>query len=225
MGEMMAERGVTLSYETVREWCLKSGGACAKRMRSRRSCPGDRWHLDKVFLKIAAKLQYLWRAVAHDGEVLDIVAQPRWDKHAAKRFFRTLLKALKYVPRAIITDKLSSYAAAKKQLLPWVEHRRDRWLDNSVQNSHESNGERERRTRGFKSPRHAQRFLSAFRVIASFFCPGRRLLSCGALSRDHASALHPVPRSCLPAASDLIEIALHQRQSGPRVGFFYSYWC
>ena len=146
-------------------------------MRSRSPRPGDRWHLDEVFLRIAGKLQYLWRAVDQDGEVLDILVQPRRDKQAAKKFFRKLLKGLQYVPRAIITDRLGSYAAAKKELLPSVEHCRERWLNNRAENSHESTRERERRMRGFKSPGHAQRFLSVFGVIASFFRPGRHLLA------------------------------------------------
>src|SRR5712692_5749519 len=175
--EMMAERGITVSYEAVREWCLKFGGAYAKRMRSRSPRPGDRWHLDEVFLRIAGRLQYLWRAVDQDGEVLDILVQPRRDKRAAKKFFRKLLKGLKYIPRVIVTDKLGSYAAAKAEVLPTVEHRRGRWLNNRAENSHELTRERERRMRGFKSPGHAQRFLSVFGVIASFFRPGRHLLA------------------------------------------------
>ena len=96
--EMMAKRGVVLTYETVREWCLKFGGTYAKSIRSRGSRPGDRWHLDEVFLRIAGRLQYLWRAVGQDGEVLYILVQPRRDKRAAKRFFRKLLRGLRYVP-------------------------------------------------------------------------------------------------------------------------------
>jgi putative transposase len=157
--EMMAKRGVAVTYESVREWCLKFGGIYAKRMRPRGSRSGDRWHLDEVFLRIQGKLQYLWRAVDQDGEVLDILVQPRRDTRAAKRFFRKLLKGLQYVPRAIITDRLGSYIAAKTKVLPSVEHRRDRWLNNRAENSHEPTRERERRMRGFKSPGHAQRFL------------------------------------------------------------------
>jgi putative transposase len=175
--EMMAKRGVVLTYETVREWCLKFGGAYAKRMRSRSPRPGDRWHLDEVFIRIQGKQQYLWRAVDQDGEVLDILVQPRRNKGAAKKFFRKLLKGLKYVPRVIITDKLGSYAVAKAEVLPAVEHRRGRWLNNRAENSHEPTRERERRMRGFKSPGHAQRFLSVFGMIASFFRPGRHLLA------------------------------------------------
>jgi putative transposase len=191
---MMAKRGVVLTYETVRDWCLKFGEAYAKRMRSRSPRPGDRWHLDKVFLRISGKLQYLWRAVDQDGDMLDILVQPRRDKRAAKRFFRKLLKGLQYVARAFIADKLGRYAAAKKELLPSVEHRRNRWLNIRAENSHEPPRERERRMRGFNSSGHAQRCLSVFGVIASFFRLGRHLLAAVnyQLPRDHASPLHAV---------------------------------
>ena len=173
----MAERGVIVTYESVREWRLKFGQSYAKRMRSRSPRPGDRWHLDEIFLRIAGKRQYLWRAVDQDGEVLDILVQPRRNKGAAKKFFCKLLKGLLYVPRAIVTDRLASYTAAKAEVLPTVEHRRGRWQNNRAENSHEPTRERERRMRGFKSPGHAQRFLSVFGVIASFFRPGRHLLA------------------------------------------------
>ncbi len=97
--EMLAMRGVSLSYETVREWCLKFGQTYANGLRRRSSRPGDRWHLDEVFLKINGRLHYLWRAVDQDGDVLDIMVQSRRDKKAAKKFFRKLLKGLRYVPR------------------------------------------------------------------------------------------------------------------------------
>ena len=172
VAEMMAERGVTVSYETIREWSQKFGGTYAKRMRSKRHPLGDRWHLDEVFLTINGKLQYLWRAVDQDGDVLDILVQPRRNKKAAKKFFRKLLKGLQYVPRAIITDKLRSYAASKAEVMPSVEHHQQGRLNNRAENSHQPTRERERRMRGFKSPGHAQRFLSVFGVIASFFRPG-----------------------------------------------------
>jgi putative transposase len=175
--EMMAERGVTVSYESVREWCLKFGGTYTKRIRSRRGRLGDRWHLDEVFLRINGKLQYLWRAVDQDGEVLDILVQPRRNKQAAKKFLRKLLKGLQYVPRVIITDQLRSYRAAKAEVMPSVEHRQQKSLNNRAENSHQSTREREHRMHGFKSAGHAQRFLSTFGVIASFFRPGRHLLT------------------------------------------------
>ena len=175
--EMMHERGVNVMYETVRKWCLKFGHLYARRLHSRSPRPGDRWHLDEVFLKINGRLQYLWRAVDQDGEVIDILVQSRRNKPAARKFFRKLLKAMQYVPRVIITDKLGSYAAAKAEVLPSVEHRQDKGLNNRAENSHQPTRERERRMRGFKSPGRARRFLSVFGVIGSFFRPGRDLLA------------------------------------------------
>src|ERR1700680_1770801 len=122
----MAERGVVVTYETIRDWSQKFGGTYATRLRSRTPRPGDRWHLDEVYLPINGKLQYLWRAVDQDGEVLDILVQPRRDRQAAKKFFRKLLQRLQYVPRAIMTDKLGSCAAAKAEGLPDVRHITDK---------------------------------------------------------------------------------------------------
>lgn len=175
--ELMVERGVVVSYESVREWCLKFDATYAKRIRAHDPRPGDRWHLDEVFLKIQGKLQHLWRAVDQDGEVLDILVQSRRNKRAAKKFFRKLLKVLQHIPRVIVTDKLRSYAAAKAEILPSVQHEQHAGLNNRAENSHQPTRERERRMRGFKSPGQAQRFLSAFGVIASFFRPGRHLLA------------------------------------------------
>src|SRR5664279_1279489 len=156
--EIMAERGVVLTYETIRDWAQKFGGTYAKRLRSRSSRPGDRWHLDEVYLSINGKLQYLWRAVDQDGEVLDILVQPHRNKQAAKRFFRKLLKGLQYIPRAIITDKLRSYAAAKTEVFPDTEH--DKEANNRAENSHQPTRKREKRMRGFKSSGHAHCFLA-----------------------------------------------------------------
>src|SRR6185437_13043878 len=123
---------------------------------------GDKWHLDEVFLKINGKTRYLWRAVDQDGNVLDILVQSRRNKRAAKKFFHKLLKGLQYVPRVIITDKLASYAAAKKEMMASVEHRQHKGLNNRVERSHQRTRQRERTMRRFKSPGHAQRFLSTF---------------------------------------------------------------
>ena len=114
--EILTERGVTLTYETVREWTLKFGHTFAKKLKASRSKLGDIWHLDEVFIKINGKQHYLWRAVDQNGIVLDILVQKARDKRAAKRFFRKLLKVLQYVPRVIITDKLRSY---RKQYCCW----------------------------------------------------------------------------------------------------------
>jgi putative transposase len=171
--EMMASRGVSLTYETVREWSLKFGQTYANGLRRKSPRPGDQWHLDEVFLRINGRLHYLWRAVDQDGDVLDILVQRRRDKKAAKKFFRKLLKGLRYVPRVIITDKLRSYSAAKAEVLHGVEHCQDKWKNNRVENSHQPTRLRERVLRRFKSAGHAQRFLSAFGIIGSHFRVGR----------------------------------------------------
>jgi len=114
-----------------------------------------------VFISINGATQYLWRAVDQDGNVLDILVQSRRDKAAATKFFRQLLKDLAYVPRVLITDKLASYGAARRDVLPSVEHRQHKRLNNRAENSHQPTRERERRMRRFKSPGHAQRCLAA----------------------------------------------------------------
>jgi putative transposase len=178
--EMLAMRGVTVSYETVREWCLKFGQPYASGLRRRSPRPGDRWYLDEVFLKINGRLHYLWRAVDQDGDVLDILVQSHRDKNAAKRFFRKLLKGLRYVPRLIITDKLKSYSAAKAEVMPSVEHCQQKYQNNRAGNSHQPTRLRERVMRRFKSPGHAQRFLSVFGIISSHFRVGRHLYGASA---------------------------------------------
>ena len=125
--------------------------------------------MDEVFLTIKGEHHYLWRAVDQEGHVLDILVQRRRDKQAAKQFFRKLLKGLAYVPRVIVTDKLKSYAAAKREILPGVEHRQHRYLNNRAENSHQPTRQRERHMQRFKSPGHAQRFLSAYGPIAQHF--------------------------------------------------------
>jgi putative transposase len=172
--ELMAERGVILTYEAVRYWCRKFGQSYANHLRRRR--PGDKWHLDEVFLTINGARHYLWQAVDQDGQVLDILVQQRRDRKAAKQFFRKLLKGLTYVPRVIITDKLASDGAAKRESLPSVEHRQHRYLNNRAENSHRPTRQRERRMQGFKSPGHAQRFLAAYGPIAQHCRPRRHLL-------------------------------------------------
>jgi putative transposase len=173
--EMLAMRGVVLTYETVREWCLKFGQTYANSLRRRAPRAGDRWHLDEVFLKINGRLHYLWRAVDQDGDVLDILVQSHRDKKAAKKFFRKLLKGLRYVPRVIVTDKLRSYHAAIAEVLPGVEHLQQKYQNNRAENSHQPTRLRERVMRRFKSAGHAQRFLSAFGTITSHFRAGRHL--------------------------------------------------
>jgi putative transposase len=173
--EMLAMRGVTVSYETIREWCLKFGQTYANDLRRRSPRPGDKWHLDEVFLKINGRIHYLWRAVDQDGDVLDILVQGKRDMRAAKKFFRKLLKGLRYIPNLIVTDKLRSYRAAKAEVLPSVEHHQQKYQNNRAENSHEPTRLRERVMRRFKSADHAQRFLSTFGLISSHFRVGRHL--------------------------------------------------
>jgi putative transposase len=170
-------RGVIVTYEAIRKWCRKFGQHYANQLRHRRPKPGDKWHLDEVFLTIKGERHYLWRAVDQDGHVLDILVQSHRNKKAAKKFFRKLLKRLTYVPRVIITDKLKSYGAAKRDILPGVEHRQHRYLNNRAENSHQPTRQRERRMQGFKSPGQAQRFLAAYGLIAQHFRPRRHRLS------------------------------------------------
>jgi putative transposase len=173
--EKLAMRGVALTYEAVQEWCLKFGQTYANDLRRKSPQPGDRWHLDEVFLKINGRVRHLWRAVDQDSDVLDILVQRHRDKKAAKKFFRKLLKGLRYVPRTIITDKLRSYSAAKAEALPSVEHCQNKWQNNLAENSHQPTRLREHVMRRFKSSGHAQRFLSVFGVITSFFRVSRHL--------------------------------------------------
>ncbi len=184
--ELLAERGVFLTYETIRQWCRKFGQGYANALRRRRPQPGDKWHLDEVFVSINGVTHSLWRAVDQDGTVLDSLVQRRRGKVAARKFFRRLLKQLAYVPRVLITDKLASYGAAKREVLPSVEHRQHRRLNNRAEHAHQPTRERERRMRRFKSPGHAQRFLAAYGPIAAHFRPRRHRLTATAYRETRA---------------------------------------
>ena len=175
--ELLAERGVMLPHETVRQWCRKFGQQYANALRRRRPRPGDTWPLDEVFVQINGVQQYRWRAVDQDGTVLDILVQSRRDRAAAVQFLRRLLKRLTSVPRVVITAKLASYGAAMREARPSVEHRRHKGLNTRAENSHQPTRERERRMRRFKSPGHAQRFLAAYGPSASHFRPRRHRLT------------------------------------------------
>lgn len=151
--ELMAQRGVRVSYETIRQWCLKFGQTMAAELRRRRPRPGDKWHLDEVYLKINGRTHYLWRAVDQEGVVLDILVQSRRNKQAAKRFLGRLLRGMQYAPRIIVTDKLKSYGAAITELKLQVDHRQHKGLNNRAENSHQPTRQRERAMRRFSSRR------------------------------------------------------------------------
>src|SRR3954470_17388080 len=128
--EMLRARGIVVSHETVRQWALKFGQAFANQIQRRLPCVGDKWHLDEVVIKIAGVKHWLWRAVDQTGMVLDVLVQSRRDKQAAKRLLRKLLKKQMRPPRVMITDKLASYGAAKREIMPGVEHRQHKGLNN-----------------------------------------------------------------------------------------------
>ena len=176
--QMLTARGIVVSHETVRQWALKFGQEFANRIRRRLPCVGDKWHLDEVAIKIAGAKHWLWRAVDQTGMVLDVLVQSRRDKGDAKRLLRKLLKRQCRAPRVLITDKLASYGAAKKEITPGVEHRKHKGLNNRAENSHQPTRRRERQMKRFKSAGQAQRFLSAHDQINNLF----------QLRRDHIPA-------------------------------------
>jgi putative transposase len=177
--EILAARGIVVSHETIRQWGLKFGQAFANQIRRRLPRAGDKWHLDEVAVKIAGVKHWLWRAVDQDGFVLDVLVQSRRSKAAAERLLRKLLKKQMRPPRVMITDKLASYAAAKRKILPGVEHRQHKGLNNRAENAHQPTRRRERQMKRFKSPRQAQRFLSVHDGINNLFH----------LRRDHLPAV------------------------------------
>ena len=174
---ILAERGITVTRESIRQWCLTFGADFARKLRRGRPKPGATWHLDEVFLRINGVLHYLWRAVDQNGVVLDILVQDRRNATAAKRFFKRLLAGLKFKPRRIITDGLRSYGVAHREILPEVRHRTSRYLNNRAENSHRPTRRQERQLQRFKSPEQAQRFLSSHAMIYGHFRPRRHLMS------------------------------------------------
>jgi putative transposase len=175
--ELMLQRGVIVSYETVRRWCRKFGQTYANALRRRRPAAGDKRHPDEVFIKIHGERHYLWRAVDQHGNVLDILVQSKRNAKAAKRFLAKLMKKQCRVPRVLVTDKLRSYDVAHRELMRSVEHRSHKGLNNRAENSHQPTRQRERAMKGFRSPGAAQRFLSAFSGIPPHFRPGRHLMT------------------------------------------------
>ncbi len=174
--DLLAERGITVSYEAIRQWCLKFGPRFARRLKRRQGRLGDTWHLDELFVTIRGRRHYLWRAVDQDGEVIDILLQPRRDRCAAEGFFRKLLHGQGAEPRRLVTDKLRSYSAAHRTVMPSVTHSTARYENNRVELSHQPTRQRERQMRRFKSPTHAQRFLSVHGIVGNLFRVGRHLL-------------------------------------------------
>jgi putative transposase len=174
--DLLAQRGITVTYETIRQWCRSFGQTYARRLRRRRGQLGDTWHLDELFVSINGRLQYLWRAVDEDGDVLDILVQSRRNRRAAVRFFRKILKNQGRLPRRLITDKLRSYPAAHRTVMPSVVHCTEQYANNRAEVSHQPTRQRERQMRRFKSSAHLQRFASIHGVVQNLFRVGRHLL-------------------------------------------------
>ncbi len=170
---MLLERGIVASYETVRRWALKFGPAYAYRLRRKTPSRRDIWHLDEVVITLSGKKHWLWRAVDQDGYVLDEIVQTRRNTKAAKRLLKRLLKKQGCPPRRIITDKLVSYTAARRQIMPRTEHRSHKGLNNRAENSHLPLRRRERAMQGFRSPGGLQRFVSVSSAVRNLFAPPR----------------------------------------------------
>ncbi len=177
--ELLAERGIQVSYEAIRLWCRKFGPLLARALRRRHPRGrGDKWFLDEVALTMNKRRYWLWRAVDQDGTVLDILVQSRRDQHAAERFLRRVLEGEDDAePRVVVTDKLASYPPALRRVLPNSEHRRHKRLNNRAENSHRPVRKRERAMQRFKSPEQAQRFLETFSAVCNQFRPRRHRLS------------------------------------------------
>ena len=175
--DLMAERGIAISYESIRLWCIKFGPKYAKRLRRRHQGYGDTFYVDEVFVRIQGKQHYLWRAVDQDGEVVDVFLQSRRDGKAAVRFFKRLLRVSGDEPRRIITDKLRSYGVAHRDVTPDATHDTSQYANNRAELSHQPTRARERGMRKFKSARQAQRFLNTQAAVYNLFNLGRHLIS------------------------------------------------
>jgi putative transposase len=171
--EMLLERGIVVSYETIRRWGKKFGPDYARRLRRKPPSRNDIWHLDEVVITICGKKHWLWRAVDQDGYVLDEIVQSRRNAKAAKRLLTRLLRKQGMPPKRIITDKLRSYGAAKKQLMPHIEHRFHKGLNNRAENSHVPLRKRERIMQRFRSAGALQRFVSIFSAVRNLIVPPR----------------------------------------------------
>jgi putative transposase len=175
--DLLAERGVVVSYETVRRWVNHFGPIIATDLRKRRPRPHSIWHLDEVYLKIGGRTVYLWRAVDAEGEVLDVLVQSKRNRHAALKLMRKLLKKYAFVPERMVTDDLRSYGFAARDLGLESRRERGRWKNNRAENSHQPTRRRERKMQRFKSAGSAQKFLSSHAAVYNTFNVQRHLTS------------------------------------------------
>ena len=174
--ELLAERGITVTYETIRQWCQKFGSAYARKLKKRQGRLGDTWYLDEVCITIQGEQQYLWRAVDQDGDTIDILVQRRRNQRAAERFFRRILKGQGGEPRWLVTDKLRSYDAAHRTVMPTVSHINHVYANNRAEVSHQPTRQQEYHMRGFSSATQAQRFLTLHGLTQNIFRLGHHLM-------------------------------------------------
>ena len=174
--DILAERGITVSREAIRLWCIKFGAIYTRRLKRTHRGYGDTFYIDEVFVKINGKQHYLWRAVDQDGEVVDVYLQTKRDGAAAKRFFKRLLRNCGGEPRKIVTDKLRSYGVAHRELMPETIHSTQQYENSRAEQSHEATRVRERGMRRFKSMKQAQRFLGAHAAVSNLFNLSRHLV-------------------------------------------------
>ena len=174
--DLLAERGITVSREAIRLWCIKFGAIYTRRLKRKHRGYGDTFYIDEVFVRINGKQHYVWRAVDQDGDVVDVYLQARRDGAADKRFFRRLLRSHGSEPRKIVTDKLRSYGVAHRELIPEAIHSTQQYENNRAEQSHEATRVRERGMRKFKSVGQAQRVLGAHAAVSNLFNLGRHLI-------------------------------------------------
>ena len=173
---MLVERGITVSREAIRLWCIKFGVIYTRRLRRKHQGYGDTFYIDEVFVKINGKQHYLWRAVHQNGEVIDVYLQAKRYGAAAKRFFKRLLHSHGSEPGKIVTDKLRSYGVVHRELISETIHSTEQYENNRAEQSHEATRVRERGMRKFKSVRQAQRFLGVHAAVSNLFNLGRHLV-------------------------------------------------
>jgi transposase-like protein len=198
--DLLAERGLLVSNETIRRWVLKFAPIIARNLRQSRPQAHGRWHLDEMVISIAGRKMHLWRAVDGEGEVLELLVQSRRDQAAASRLLRKLLRRQGFMPTAIVTDKLRSYGAARRDIGLSRLHEQGPRANNRAETSHQPLRRRERKAQGFKSAKSARRFASAHAVVYNIFCVQRHMIS-RSTHRQFRPAAHNSWRDATAAAA------------------------
>jgi len=196
VSDLLLQRGIEVSYQTVKDWNDKFADEFVEEIRRRRRKPTRRWHMDEMHIKIRGKKCYLWRAVDDKGNILDVFVTERRNKRAAQRFFERLLGSYKR-PTKVTTDRLVSYKSVIREQSPKTKHIRGKWLNNRAENSHLPVRQREKRMKRFKSPSQAQSFLDRFEFICSFTKPMRHIIGASSYRRTVLKRLKIWAEICL----------------------------